>query len=175
MKYIFNLLFLICCTLTYGQDTLSLKKLSYENNLAYSDIDDNLFTGVAQKVRKNGHVVFEELYRDGVILEYREYYNFHSKTLAKKIHYHEENPFRKKEQIRYYTNNKDSITEYTFYDKNQLKTLVKRYRDTTLIYSIPYLNGKKNGQEFCFDNEGKPMITEFVNGKKVEKQKIPLP
>lgn len=167
IKYVLYLLVGLSTQMVVAQDTLSVKEIYFDTDLAYQYSNDELFTGVVQKVRKNGHLVYEEFYEDGIILEFREYFNFVNKRLARKILYYREHPLTQKEKINYITNKNGKFIERTFYDTYQTKTLITRHNDTTLVYKCYYKNGKKEGQEFCFDNDSNPMITEFINGKRV--------
>lgn len=155
-------------SIIYAQDTLSIENIYLENSIVYDAKSELAFTGVAQKMRKNGHLVFEEVYDQGILVEFRGYYNGNTKRLSDKIFYYRDKPFVPKEAIRYYTNKKQAIIETTSYNRNEEKTLVTRYADTTLIYKCSYKNGKKNGKEFCYDKNDKPLITTFKEGKKVK-------
>lgn len=154
----------------FSQDTLSVKEIYFDNNLAYQGYNDKLFTGVAQKLRKNGngHIVAEEIYKNGVLLEWKLFYNKSHRRLAENVFYYKKYPLAPKERIRYTTNEDGKFTERTYYDTNFKKTLVTRHKDTTLIYKCPYTNGKKDGEEFCLNDNGNPIITKFIIGKKVK-------
>lgn len=168
MKYILYFLVGLSSQMVFTQDTVSVKEIYFDTDIAYQYSNDELFSGVAQKVRKNGHLVYEEFYEQGIILEYREYVNFENKRLVKKILYYRKYPLVQKEKIKYIKNKNGKFIERTFYDTYQTKTLITRHKDTTLIYRCYYKNGKKEGQEFCYDDDGNPMITEYKNGKKVK-------
>lgn len=154
----------------FAQDTVSMKEIYFDKYLAYTYSDDQLFSGVAQKLRKNGngHIVSEEIYEMGVILEWRSYFGRSNRRLAEKVLYYKESYFTPKERIQYRTNKHGSFIERTYFNLNQEKTLNTIHRDTTLTYKMPYLNGKKHGEEFCYDDEGNPLVTEYVSGKKVK-------
>lgn len=170
LRLIILFLLLVGYQNVFSQDTLSVKEIYFDNNLAYQDYNDELFTGVAQKLRKNGngHIVAEEMYKNGVLLEWRSYFGRSNRRLAEKILYYIEDPLAPKERIRYITNKNGKFTEKTYYDTNFKKTLVTRHKDTTLIYKCPYTDGKKDGEEFCINDNGNPMIIKFINGKKVK-------
>ena len=154
----------------FSQDTLSVKEIYFNNNLAYQDYNDELFTGVAQKLRKNrnGHIIAEEIYENGVLLEWKLFYNKSNRRLAEKVLYYKEHALVAKERIRYTINEDGEFTESTHYDTNFKKTLVTRHKDTTLIYKCPYTDGKKDGEEFCINDNGNQIITKFINGKKIK-------
>lgn len=168
ISFILYLLLNLGCQLAIAQDTVSVKEIYFDTNLAYQYSNDALFNGVVQKVRKNGHLVYEEFYEQGAILEYREYYNFANKKLAEKVLYYKEYPLTWKEKIRYTSNKNGKFTKHTFYNIEQSKILITTYQDTTLIYKCSYKNNKKNGKEFCYDDNNNPIVTEFINGKKVK-------
>lgn len=165
-----GLLALLCTTQLFAQDTLSIKEIYFDKYLAYKSSNDELFSGIAQKLRKNGngHIVSEEIYGMGVILEWRSYFNRSNRRLAEKVSYYKESYFAPKVRIQYRTNKHGSFIERTYFNLNQEKTLNTIHRDTTLTYRMLYLNGKKHGEEFCYDDEGNPLVTEYVNGKKVK-------
>ena len=168
LNCILFILAIINYSIISAQDTLSIKNIYLENSLIFNANNELPFTGVAQKIRKNGHLVFEEVYEQGILVEYKEYYNGNTQSLSHKIYFYLDQPFVPKETITYYTNKKRRITETTSYNRNEEKTLVTRYVDTTLIYKCSYKNGKKNGEEFCYDKNDKPLITKFKEGKKVK-------
>lgn len=166
-----GLLALLFTTQLFAQDTISVKEIYFNKYLSYKTSNDQLFSGVAQKLRKNGngHIVSEEIYEMGVILEWRSYFGRSKRRLAENVLYYKEAPLTPKEKIQYRTNKHGNFIERTYFDLNQKKTLNTIHRDTTLTYRMPYLNGKKHGEEFCYDDEGNPLVTEYVNGKKVKK------
>ena len=53
--------------LIIGQEKVEFDDLYYEGNLAYKISNDSLFNGIAQKLRKNGHLVSEDIYENGIL------------------------------------------------------------------------------------------------------------
>jgi len=58
----------------FSQDTLRMRDVYIDNDLVYK-VSGERFTGVVQSKRKNGHLVYEEVYNDGIILYSNLYFN----------------------------------------------------------------------------------------------------
>lgn len=152
----------------FAQEIVGLKEIYVANNLAYKVADDQLFSGQAQKVRKNGHLVYEEYYENGVPIKSILYYNRTEKPIpAKKTEFYDNSFNKKKETI--YGLSKPTVA-HTYYDYNGNKTLIERYENEKLIYSCEFLDDKKHGTEFCYNEDGTELTIEYRNGKKVKQK-----
>jgi antitoxin component YwqK of YwqJK toxin-antitoxin module len=148
----------------FAQEKVGLKEIYVENNLAYKVVDDELFSGQAQKVRKNGHLVYEEYYENGNPIKSVVYYNGTEKPIpARMTEFYQKSFDKKKETV--YGLTKPTV-EFKYYDQNGKKTLIEEYENDKLTYSCEYLKNKKHGTEFCFDDDGKELKIEYRNGKK---------
>ncbi|TAI46953.1 hypothetical protein [Flagellimonas allohymeniacidonis] len=160
---LFSLFSILC---SFGQDNLDIKEIYIDNGLVYKVSNNTRFTGVAQKVRKNGHVVFEDFYNDGVILHSINYFNSRNKEPAAKTIYHKN--FVPKQTVKYLSNEKGAWQELTHYDENGLKILEETKRDGIITYSCEFLNGKKHGKEYCFEEDGTKLTFYYRRGKKIK-------
>ena len=168
-----------------------MKEVYIENNLVYKNTNDELFTGIAQNKRKNGHLVYEEEYKNGVILSSNLYYNGKEKRVSNKTIYNPNKPLVLSKEIKYRLNGE--IFETITYNDDGIKILVEQFENSKLIYSCQYfgkkkhglqlgykekgdkityrcefINGKKNGTEYCLNDDGTETRNEYRNGKKIK-------
>ena len=149
-----------------AQEIVGMKDLYFENDLTYKVADDKLFSGQAQYVRKNGHLVYEEYFENGRLTKSITYYNRTEKpTPARLIEYYDGTETKRKETI--YGLNKPT-TEFKYYDENGKKTLIEQYENEKRTYSCEYQNDKKHGIEYCLNDDGTELRIEYRNGKKVK-------
>ena len=175
---------------TISQERIGIKEVYAENNLVYKNSDEKLFTGIIEKKRRNGHLVYEEKYEKGIILESNLYYNGKEKLISDKTIYNPEKPQTISKEIRYHLNGE--FFQIKTYNNAGIKVLLEQFKNEKLIYSCEYLgkkkngielgyrengtlfhrceykNGKKNGKEFCINEKGEKTTWEFKNGKKRE-------
>ena len=147
-----------------GQDTLGLKEIYFENNLAYKRTDDERFSGVAQKKRKNRHAVYEEHYEDGIILKSIVYYNGDERKIAGIVLFNKYKPFVKKKEF-FYRKSTD-WSGIIMYNDNGKRIYEEQFENGILTYGCEYVGKKKHGQEICLNDDGTKTITEYVNGKR---------
>lgn len=161
------LLVIIFCSFSrlFAQEKVELKEIYLENSLAYKVEDKQLFSGQAQNVRKNGHLVYEEYYENGVPIKSIVYYNRTEKPIPARLTEFYERSFNKKKVTNYGLSK--PIVEYIHYDLNGKKTLIEQYENEMLTYRCEYLENKKHGTEFCVDDDGNEIEIEYRNGKKV--------
>ncbi len=166
------LLIIIFCSFSglFAQEKVGLKEIYVENDLAYKVSNDQLFSGQAQKVRRNGHLVYEEYYENGIPIKSILYYNGTEKPKPVELIEFYDKTFDKKKVTRYGLS-KPTI-EYKYYAQNGNKTLIEEYENDKLTYRCEYQNGKKHGIEFCFDDDGKELKIEYRNGKKITQKKL---
>lgn len=167
MKQVFLIITFLLFNQLLAQEKVNRKDLYYEGYLAYKISSDELFTGSAQKVRKNGHLVYEEIYENGTLIKSTVYYNRSENVPAEeKLYYY--NTFTVKTKTSFSLEN--NIITYIHYDKNKKKTLKEIYTKNTLTYRCEYFNGKKHGIEFCLNEDGTKWEKKFNNGKKTSQQ-----
>ncbi|MFI1770338.1 hypothetical protein [Thalassobellus citreus] len=152
-----------------GQEILSVKDIYLdENNIAYKIDNDQKFTGFAQKVRNNGHVVYEDEFKDGIILVHFVYFNLSDKELVGKMIYNTNKPFTPEKKIQFKSNKKATWQEIEYYDQDGNKILEETITEGITTYRCEFLNGKKHGTEICSNKEGKKLTSHFKNGKKIK-------
>ena len=161
----FILLIISICffNLLAGQEKIGIDDLYHEEYLAYKISNDKLFSGVAQKVRKNGHVVYEENYKNGILIKSTVFYNGKEIIPDKVILYYKKS-FTPKTEI--YYSLKDPIIEYRHFNKKGKKTLAEIYTNDVLSYRCEYLDGEKHGTEFCINEDGTTWEKKYLKGKK---------
>ncbi|AXT54668.1 hypothetical protein D1815_02455 [Aquimarina sp. AD1] len=149
-----------------SQETIEMKETYIDNNLVYQSINDKLFTGIAQKKRKNGHLVYEEEYENGIILSSNLYYNGKEKRVSNKTIYNPNKPLVLLQEHKY--DLKGEIFETVTYNNDGIKILLEQFEKEKLTYSCQYLGKKKNGIEYCLNKNGVETQIEYRNGKKVK-------
>lgn len=149
-----------------SQETLAIKEVYIDNNLAYKSVDDHLFTGIAQSKRKNGHLSFEEEYKNGIILSYSLYYNGKEKRVSNKTIYNPDKPFVVSKKHKYHL--EGEIYETITYNDDGVKILEEQFINGELTYSCQYLGKKKHGIEYCHNKKGIEIKNEYRNGKKIK-------
>ena len=149
-----------------SQEIIGMKEVYIDNNLVYKNETDELFTGIAQSKRKNGHLVYEEEYKNGIILSSNLYYNGKEIRVSNKTIYNPEKPLVLSKEIKY--NLEGEIFETTTYNDNGIKILVEQFKNGKLTYSCQYSGKKKHGLELGYGEDGKKLKyrCEFINGKK---------
>jgi antitoxin component YwqK of YwqJK toxin-antitoxin module len=65
MRNILILLIFLTFNKLISQEIIEKKEVYINNNLAYKVADNGLFTGIIQVKRKNGHLVYEEEFKNG--------------------------------------------------------------------------------------------------------------
>ena len=168
MKKIFLIILFCSFYLMNGQEIVNLKDTYIENGLTYKINDNQLFSGQAQKVRKNGHLVYEEFIENGSLIKTVVYFNRTEKPIPALVTEFHQNSFDKKKETRF--GYLEPWIEYTHFDKNGGKTLIEKYTSEELTYRCEYSSNKKHGTEFCFDKNGKELKIEYRNGKKIKEK-----
>lgn len=156
---------LFCLFRLSSQELINYDDIYLENNLAYKYNDEKLFSGIAQIKKKNGQISHELEYDKGVILSQKIYARKKGKGLLRKIIYDPQKPYKELKQIRYFS----GIEETKCFDDKGKCKLIEQRKNGVLFYSCEYLNGKKNGREICFNDDGTQTIVKFSNGKKINK------
>ncbi|WP_147404214.1 hypothetical protein [Aquimarina sp. AD1] len=166
MKNFLILLMFFTFNKMVSQETIEMKETYIDNNLVYQSINDKLFTGIAQKKRKNGHLVYEEEYENGIILSSNLYYNGKEKRVSNKTIYNPNKPLVLLQEHKY--DLKGEIFETVTYNNDGIKILLEQFEKEKLTYSCQYLGKKKNGIEYCLNKNGVETQIEYRNGKKVK-------
>lgn len=150
------------------QEKIGMKEVYIHNNLVYKISNDSLLNGVAQRKRKNGHLVYEEEYKKGVILVSKLYFNGKAKIVSNKSIYNPKKPQVLSKEYAYNLNGE--IIEVKTYDDNGVKVLLEQFQNGKLTYSCQYIGKKKHGLELGYigskDGKKPTYRCEYVNGKK---------
>lgn len=149
----------------FAQEIVGLKDLYVENEMTYKIADDQLFSGQAQSVRKNGHLVYEEYFENGYLTKSIVYYNGTEKPIPARVTEFYEKTSKKKKETNFGLSK--PTTEMKYFDQNGKKELIELYINDKLIYRCEYLNNKKNGTEFCLKDDGTELKIEYKNGEKI--------
>lgn len=168
MKRLFLILIFFTCNQLCAQEMVALKDLYIENGLTYKKADNKLFSGQGQKVRKNGHLVYEEFLEKGYRTKSIVYYNNTEKPIPARVTEFYEKSFMKMKETNYGLS--EPTTEIIYFDESGKKKLTERYIGDHLTYRCEYLNNKKNGIEFCIDDDGNELEIEYRNGKKIKQR-----
>ncbi|CAM1365174.1 conserved hypothetical protein [Tenacibaculum litoreum] len=149
-----------------SQEIIGMKEVYIDNNLVYKISNDELFTGIAQSKRKNGHLVYEEEYKNGIILSSNLYYNGKEIRVSNKTIYNPNKPLVLSKEIKYHLNGE--VFETITYNDDGIKILVEQFKKGKLTYSCQYLGKKKNGLELGYGENGEKLTyrCEYVKGKK---------
>lgn len=166
MKNILILILFFNCNQLIAQEKIGIKDLYYENYIAHKVSDDKLFSGIAQKVRNNGHIIYDEVYENGILIKSTVYYNRTEKQIPAIVIFYYEKSFTPKTEINYGLS-KPRI-EYIHYNQDGKKILNEIFTMDILTYKCEYVNGKKHGTEFCINDDGTKLTLEYNNGKKVK-------
>lgn len=190
IKYLLISISILFSNTIFSQDTLGMKETYIDNNLVYK-MNGEKFTGIAQSKRKNGHLVYEEIYSDGIIQYSNLYFNGKEKIVYIKTIYNRNKLWVVQKEIRF-RHSKDTL-EVKTYDENGKKTLLTQFEnnrvtytceyngkkknglalgyangDGKITYRCEYFNGKKDGEEFCIKENGKKWTKKYKNGKRIK-------
>ena len=166
MKKNFLLLFLISYCGLYAQEIVAIDEIYFENEIAYKSENDAVFSGQAQKIRKNEHLVYEEYFEKGFLYKSILYYNRTEKPKPAEIIEFHENSIEKKKVTNFGLSN--DWLQYEYFDLNGMKTLKEEYLNEKLVYRCEFSENRKHGIEYCLNDEGKESRTKYKNGKKVK-------
>jgi antitoxin component YwqK of YwqJK toxin-antitoxin module len=164
-KFLLTLILIINQNLS-SQEVVDHVALNKNADLIFKASNDSLFTGICERRRKNGHLVFAEYFENGVILSAKYYFNGKQKIMSDSVIYNPNKPYKYKELYRF--NLQSQITEKNSYDTDGKLILVENFDNGKLIYSCQYKDKKKHGREFCYSKEDKALEFEYLNGKKVK-------
>src|SRR5690606_34114642 len=111
----------------YCQDTLSIDDIYFHEDIAYKFSNDQRFTGVSQRVSKNGHVVYESIFDEGIIRQGILYYNSRNRDPVERIFYHKDIVYVPQKKIRYFTNKKGEWEIISQFDEKGEKILEEHF------------------------------------------------
>lgn len=166
MRNILILLIFFTFNKLISQEIIEKKEVYIDNNLAYKVADNGLFTGIIQVKRKNGHLVYEEEFKNGIILSGNLYFNGKEKILSDKTIYNPNKPYVPSKELMYDLH--EEIFEIRTYNDDGIKILCEQFKNGKRTYSCQYLGKKKHGLELGY-KDGEEKITfrcEYINGKK---------
>ncbi len=155
MRNILILLMFFSFNELISQEKIGMKEVYLENNLVYKNASDELFTGIAQSKRKNGHLVYEEEYKNGIILSSNLFYNGKEIRVSNKTIYNTNKPLVLSKEIKYHLDGE--IFETTTYNDDGIKILVEQFENGKLTYSCQYLGKKKHGIQLGYRENGEKM------------------
>ncbi|MCB4800130.1 hypothetical protein [Neotamlana laminarinivorans] len=149
-----------------SQEIIGMKEVYIENKLVYKIATDELFTGIAQSKRKNGHLVYDEEYKKGIILLSNLYYNGKKRRVYNKTIYNPNKPLVLSKEIKYHLDGE--MFETTTYNKKGVKILYEQFTNGKVSYSCQYFGKKKHGLELGYRDGGEKITfrCEYINGKK---------
>ena len=125
-----------------------------------------MFTGKLQKVRRNGHLVHESIYKEGYIVSSTLYYNRTIEpTPANRIKYYPKSSVIEKSTS---FSLDGSEIEIEFFDTDGILASRKIYVSNILTYSCEFKNGEKHGTEFCIGKNGEETIEKYKDGKRIK-------
>lgn len=167
MKDLIILLILFSFNKLNSQEIVDMKEVYNENNLVYKSSNENLFSGIAQNKRRNGHLVYEEEYKNGIILLSNLYYNGKEKRIATKTIYNPNKPFASTKEYNY--DLEGEIFKTITYNSNGIRILEEQFKNGKLTYSCQYNGEKKHGEELVYEEDGVTINcrTEYNKGKKI--------
>jgi antitoxin component YwqK of YwqJK toxin-antitoxin module len=85
MRNIFLIIILCSLNQLFAQEIVGMKDLYTENNFTYELSIEDLFSGQAQHIRNNGHLVYEEYFMNGKLIKSITYYNGTDKPIPASI------------------------------------------------------------------------------------------
>lgn len=99
----FQILFILLFIFFRGssQEILTANQLYFQDGIAYSKAENLKFSGRLQNKRKNGHIISEEIYKDGKQNELIVYYNIYDKQIVSDIFFFNLQTLRKVKHINY--------------------------------------------------------------------------
>ncbi|WP_345276049.1 hypothetical protein [Litoribaculum gwangyangense] len=149
-----------------SQEVIEMKGVYIDNNLVYKVVDNGLFTGTAQVKRTNGHLIYEEEFKNGVVLFSYVYFNGKEKRLSSKTIFNPDKPYVLSKRYEY--DLQGDIFEIYTYNNDGIKILKEQYTNGKVSYSCQYLGNKKHGIELGYRDGGEKMTfrCEYINGKK---------
>ena len=163
MKYKFFIISIFISTFVFSQEKLDVTQVYFENNLAFKNSDNNLFSGVLENYRRK-HLSYSAEYQKGIILKESFYFNY-QKNLGIDIPYKEiyySSGIINKEIT---FNSKNERTSTTVFDENRKKKYFEQYKNGETILTQNFENGKLHGKATCYDKNGNYQENYFKDGK----------
>lgn len=169
MKYLSYYVLIILfsfCNIVIAQNNVSCNEVYIQDKMLHKISNDSLYTGIYERRRHNGHLVYEEHFKNGIIISALEYYNGKVKIVSDSVIYNPKKPFKRLQEYRF--NLKSEIISKKSYNDDGKLILKESYENGKLIYSCEYNGRKKHGKEFCYSKTDEPIIIKYSNGKRVK-------
>ena len=151
---------------TFSQEKTAWNNVYWENEIAYTKQNNQLFTGIVQNKNKNGHIKYEEVYSNGKLNKSLVYYNIYPEQIVSTETIFNPETNKKIKLLNYSSNGKNKWE--TNFDDNEKKSEFNFYEDGKLVEHKEFFQGKKNGKWFCFEKDGSKCEIEYKNGKKIK-------
>ena len=166
MKYKILLIIILISSKLFAQEKIELNNVYFDNGIAYNKINNQIFTGVAQNKKKNGHIKFEEFYENGKLTKTLLYYNIYSEQIVSDETIFNSKTNKKERHLRF-SSDKKKYWE-TKFDENEQKSEFNSYLNGIQVLHEKYKNGKKDGKWFCIYKDGTKCEMEYSKGKKIK-------
>ena len=89
------------CNNIIAQATVTCNDVYLQDKLLYKVSNDSLYTGIYEKRRRNGHLVYEEHFKNEIIISAIEYYNGKLKMISESVVYNPEKPFKRLQEFQF--------------------------------------------------------------------------
>lgn len=146
----------------YAQDTLRVKQVYLDQDIAYLEEGGARFTGMLESKRKNDLPSIQQYYQDGIIQSEVVYYKGNEVKPMFKTVYQAEKPGTY-QKIFYYHKKKNKY-RITSFDAEGNQVHIEQYVNGKLTYSCEYAGPKKHGKEICYKENGEQTVIEYEYG-----------
>lgn len=146
----------------YAQDTLRVKQVYLDQDIAYLEEGGARFTGMLESKRKNDLPSIQQYYQDGIIQSEVVYYKGNEVKPMFKTVYQAEKPGTY-QKIFYYHKKKNKY-RITSFDAEGNQVHIEQYVNGKLTYSCEYEGPKKHGKEICYKENGEQTVIEYEYG-----------
>lgn len=160
---IFYFLLAIASVECYAQNIAQQNQVYKKKGKVYLTQTNQPFTGYVEARLSSGKMLFKKGYVQGKKISYTLYYDYaKGNELIRFEKFYNAN--KKIVKSVYYT--KDQKTKYvTEFEENGDKKLKEEYHDGAIYYHCEYLNNKKHGKVYGYDQNGNPVECHYENGK----------
>lgn len=141
-------------------------EIYFENGKAYDKLTDKFYTGIAQNFKNRGHLQSEEYFQNGTLVKFLLYYNIKSSQIICEETQYDINSGKKLKKLRFSSDGKNRWE--TKFNANEKKSEYNLYINEKINIHQEFLNGKKNGTWYCYNDDGSKCETEYKNGKKIK-------
>lgn len=141
------------------------KEIYFKNGKAYDKLTNKLYTGIAQNFKNSGNLQSEEYFQDGALVKFLLYYNIKSSQIVCEETQYNISSGKKIKNLRFSSDGKNRWE--TKFDSNERKSEYNFYVNENINIHQEFLNGKKNGTWYCYNDNSFKCETEYKNGKKI--------